>query len=417
MSEASDAEDSTSIPTDSATSREDELTLLDILVILARNRLFVVGATATLVAFGLVVAIVSPEKFTSSTKVVRESGGDAPASVQGGLSALRGLGINLGGVASKGLSVDAYPEVVSSREVRLAVLRDSFYVSEYGERMTLFEYFERSQGILGKTVNFVESYTVDLPGRILRFFSPPPAVPDSVKPRYTHLTEAEVVAMRTIRDRVSTKVNLETGLMTISVTMETPTLAADVANSVLNHVRRRIRTFRTEKSRRTLTFVRQRFQEAERELRLAEERLATFLDRNQQINTAELRTRRDRIQRQVQFKADLYSELQAQLTQARLDLQRSEPVITAVERPVPPTRRSSPRRTLIVIVSLVLGLIVGCGGAFGRDYFSRPTEEGHRTKVEQVRRAFRPFNLARDLWNTVRSDRSGTSGSDEAPSK
>jgi uncharacterized protein involved in exopolysaccharide biosynthesis len=401
MSGASRTENSTVSSSEAAPSRDDELTFLDILVVLARNRLLIVGTTAAFVFLGLVIAIASPEKYTSSAKVVRESGGDAPASISGGLSALRGLGISLGGVASQGLSVDAYPEVVSSREVRMDVLRDSFYVSEYGERMTLIDYFERSRGVAGKTVSFVKDYTVELPGHILRYFSPPPSVADSVKQRYEYLSEEEVMAIETIQERVSTKVNIETGLMTISVTMETPTLAADVANSVLRHVRQRIRTFRTEKARRTLTFVRQQFQESEKELRTAEERLANFLDRNQRINTAELRTERDRIQRQVRFKTNLYEELQAQVTQAQLDLQRSEPVITAVESPTPPPKRSSPQRTLIVLVSLVLGFLGGCAWAFGRNYFAQTAEEGQQTKVEMIRTALNPINIARDVRRTL----------------
>jgi uncharacterized protein involved in exopolysaccharide biosynthesis len=173
--------------------------------------------------------------------------------------------------------------------------------------------------------------------------------------------------------------------MTISVTAGGPQLASDVAKSFLEHFTKRVRAIRTEKVQERLDFVEERFQEVEEELETAEENLAQFLERNQNPTTATLQFRRDRLQRQVSFKEQLYSELQSQLTQTRLALQRRRPVATVVEEPVPSMGRTSPQRTFTVIIALLFGGVVGIGGAFIKAFMENVQEgvEG-KEKIHKI---------------------------------
>jgi uncharacterized protein involved in exopolysaccharide biosynthesis len=277
---------------------------------------------------------------------------------------LSGFGINLGSSAS-GLTPAAYPDVLQSREVRLAVVRDTFRFPDSEQPITYIDYVNQPAGPLGTVLD----YTLFLPWTLKSALgnavsgSPAPAgTTDAGKPMIP--SEEEDEALKSISDKISASVDEETGLMTISVTEGGPQVASSLAESFLDHFTIRVRDIRTEKVRERLEFVRGRFEEAEQELESAEERLAQFLERNQNPTTASLQFRRDRLQRQVSFKEQLYSELQSQLTQTRLDLQRQQPVVTVVEEPVPPMNRSAPKRTIIVLLSLILGGFIGIGIGF-----------------------------------------------------
>lgn len=194
--------------------------------------------------------------------------------------------------------------------------------------------------------------------------------------------------------------------MTISVTTGGPQIAADLTESFLNHFSTRVREIRTEKVRERLEFVEGRFDEVEQELEEAEERLAQFLERNQNPTTATLQFQRDRLQRQVSFKEQLYSELQSQLTQTRLDLQRRQPVVTVVERPVPPTSRSAPKRTVIVLLCLILGGFLGVSGAFVSTFLETSKKDPEeQEKLEELREAF-----ASEGWLTIVRGHKGIEG-------
>ena len=379
-------------------AREDEVSLLDILLVLARNKTLIVRTVLVFTLLGVTYALLASETFTSEARVVREAqteGGDLP----GGLSpgALSGFGINLGGSAS-GLTPAAFPDVLQSREVRLAVVRDTFRFPDVERPMTYVDYVNRPAGPL----SLVLDYTIFLPwtlkgivGKVISGPSVPAGTTDAGEPVIPN--EEENAALKSISGKVSASVDDETGLMTISVTAGGPEVAASLAESFLDHFTTRVREIRTEKVRERLEFVEGRFEEAEQELETAEEQLAQFLERNQNPTTASLQFRRDRLQRQVSFKEQLYSELQSQLTQTRLDLQRRQPVVTVVEQPMPPMQKSAPSRGLLVVLCIVLGGFLGIGIAFGKGFFQAHNARGEEEKMKEIREKTSLSEVVKDL--------------------
>jgi len=376
--------------------REGGVSLIDVVLILVRQKQFVVRAVAVFLVLGLSYAILKPPDYTSQARVLREvqEGGGLqglPGGL-GGLSSLQGLGSSIGGGAS-GLNPETYPEILTSREVRLAVVRDTFYFPGPGQRMTFAEYTARPGG----PFQIVLDYTVKLPWMLKRHLgdligdSSPRSVGEDTRGQPVYPTEEEEEAMEAIGEMLWWEVDQESGIMTISVTADDPELAASMTQSFLEHLRDRVQLIRTEKAKQNLEFIEQRFEEAKQQLRTAEEKLAQFTDRNKQINSAQLQTERDRLQRQVRFASDLYTQLQSRKTQAEIELQRSEPVVTVVEEPVPPIKRSAPRRTFVVLLSLIVGGIVGLVGAFIRWSVKETKRDVRgREKVNEIRKSIIP---------------------------
>ncbi|WP_118838262.1 Wzz/FepE/Etk N-terminal domain-containing protein [Salinibacter ruber] len=373
--------------------REDEVSLLDILLVLARHKTLIMRTVLVFTLLGVTYALLAPEQFTSEARVVREAqeGGGGSGGLPSGIpsGALSSFGINLGGSAS-GLTPAAFPEILESREVRLAVARDTFRFPDVEQPMTFQEYANRPPG----TVDLLLKYTLVLP------FTVKDVIGDALSGESgagknqvagtggRQLTEEEHRAVKAVGGKIASSVDEENGLMTISATAGGPKLASSVAESFLNHFTTRVREIRTQKVQERLDFVEERFEEAEQELETVEERLAQFLERNQNPTTATLQFRRDRLQRQVSFKEQLYSELQSQLTQTRLDLQRRQPVVTVVEEPVAPMLRSAPKRTLITVFAFMLGLVFGMGAALVRSFFLDGADKEEKRKMKGIKTAF-----------------------------
>jgi uncharacterized protein involved in exopolysaccharide biosynthesis len=261
--------------------------------------------------------------------------------------------------------------------------------------MTYVDYVNRPAGPLGTVLNYTLFLPWTLKGMLGQAISGSPApagTTDTGEPLIP--SEEEDKALKSISEKISASVDEETGLMTIAVTAGGPQLSSALAERFLDHFATRVREIRTEKVRERLEFVEGRFQKAERELETAEDDLAQFLERNQNPTTATLQFRQDRLRRQVSFKEQLYSELQSQLTQTRLDLQRRQPVVTVVEQPVPPMSRTSPQRTFIVLIALLFGGIFGIGLAFSRSFIENAEERvEEQEKIDEIRSRLMPNQL------------------------
>lgn len=385
---------------------DDEITLMELLVTLSRGRGLIVLSILGIGLLGLLYSFSLPTEYTATAKVVREAGEEGGGGLPGGLGGFsQGLGINLGG-SSVGLTPGSYPEIATSREVRLAVARDTFYFPSTGRRTTFVDHVNRPAGPLAQVLD----YTLYLPwtlkgalGRLVQGGKARPAGTDSTG-TVIYPTEEEEEAIQTLEERISASVAesgaLEegSGLMTISVSSGDPTLAARLNERVIEHLRTRVREIRTETTRENLKFIQQRFDEVSQELDAAEERLARFLEQNRSVlsggNEPQLEFRRERLRREVRFKEQLYSQLQEQVTQTRLQLQRERPVVTIAERPTPPTSPSAPNRTLNVVLALFLGGLLGVGATFFRSAI-RNQEDGEegQEQIREVQESWKPAGI------------------------
>lgn len=387
------AQTSVDEPTASLTAGKDsaknEVTLLDLLLIIARGRRVLLLTIGGFLLIGVLYSGFASVEYTSTAQVVREStdSENVPGSLTGGLSALQGVGlgsISFGG--DSGLSIDAYPSVLESREVRLAVVRDSFFFPEVERRMTYVDYVTRPPGPVGTVLD----YTLFLPATLQDKYGEESDSTQSGE----YPTDDEEKTIEIIADKIESSIGSESGLMTVSVTSGSPRLSAAITESLLAHFEQRVQTIQTQKAKENLAFARDRFVEAQDSLRSAEERLENFLSRNVDINSPKLRFQRDRLQRQVNFESQVYQDLQKQLTQLRMELQKSEPVITIVEQPVPPLRKSAPDRLVAISLSLVLGIFFGLGAVIVRVSFSdQARNEGNEEKLREIKEKLLPSLL------------------------
>jgi len=378
-----------------------EVTLLDVAYILTRSRKMILQVTAVFLVLGIGYVIVTPNEYVSTTKVARESQEESGPVPAAGLSALQGLGINLG-AAGGGLSVSAFPQVLQSREVLLAVARDTIQVG--GDLSTSYiDYIDRPPRLRDRVLD----YSLYLPWTLRRMLStesPEGKVKGGGQDTLARISDVEQKAIEKLNAMLFSTIDEESGLMLISVTSQSPDLSASLAESFLTQFSRRVRAIRTKRSRERLSFVEDRLREAAQKLEEAEDELANFLERNQNPTTAGLRFQKDRFERQVRFKEELYSTLQTRVSQTRLDVQRRHPVLTVVEQPVVPLRRSSPRLSLTLIFCTVLGALVGAGTAIMQAVFSNSGWTSSRSEMMySIETAFSPSNIvrrARGIWRS-----------------
>ena len=367
-----------------------ELSVLDGLYVLAKHRRMIVLLTLIGIGLGVVVAITTPAEYTSSAVLMRETQRESSG---GSLAALRGLGLNLG-ESQSGLTIEAYPNVLESHEVRFILLEESFPLAS-GERITFLEYARNTvpSSLGGRLSSLFGSKGEGrgVGGTIL--------AADTLSVAYTYEQQK---AMETMSGMMSVDADAKTGLMTVSVAAQDPVLAASLAGRLVEELQTRVQSLLTQKAREDYEFIRERTEEAEADLRSARALLARFEDRNRGLTSPPLLAERDRLRQEVRFATDVFSQYQSELKQAEIDVQRASPVITVLDRPVVPLLPTRPRRKVIVLIGALFGLAMGLMLSFVIEGFHvEAGTEGGRLKSAAIRTALIPHRLRRGKRSSV----------------
>jgi uncharacterized protein involved in exopolysaccharide biosynthesis len=175
-----------------------------------------------------------------------------------------------------------------------------------------------------------------------------------------------------LKEITSVSIDNETNIVSVGVETPYPSLSADVANHYIELLNLFNLEARRSNAQERRDFVEERVAAAERELWEAEEEQKEFLQRNRQYaGSPELQFQYDRLNRQVVIKQEVVSSLRRQYEDARIQEVNDTPVITVIDRAVPPVEKSSPQRRAAVVLAFLLCGVLSITGAFGAEYVER----------------------------------------------
>lgn len=207
-----------------------------------------------------------------------------------------------------------------------------------------------------------------------------------------------------LRDHSSANVDTKTGTIGFSVELPDPDLAAAVTShmvGLLNDFNQHTRNLRARERRK---FTEARTGEAQKDLEIIEDSLRGFLTRNRQFEfSPQLLFERNRLERQVTLRQEVYQTLRREYEIARIEEVNDTPVLTVVDPPVAPAYPSSPKRFRMALVAAVLGLLLGVSLAFLLQYLER-SREHHPLAYQRVAQVWRRGGRRRDREPMVDED-------------
>lgn len=363
---------------------KNEISLVDFLLIFARKKKIIIKTTIYFAISGIFIAILLPHMYSTQIKLIPEVKSSG-SSYMGALSSLRSMGLNIGETNNFELSMESYPVILKSQYVLFQLLADSFEVSPGTNKITVLHYLTSSNDWR----SFLFNYTIGLPKKIINFFSFGGEGISSGNLEIRTMTQEEEDALKILDAMIDVDIDYEANLISLMVSAKDPIIAKILANKLLVHLTSRVRSLHIEKSIKNVQFLRQRLQESKKALEKTETDLAKFVDENLSLQSATSKIEIERRQRQVNFNEEIYSELQNQLTAAEIEHQRSIPVLSIIDNPVPSRLPSAPGRKLIVILITILGFFFGIILAFIKgsidEYANEPSA---KAKIEELKDTF-----------------------------
>ena len=212
-------------------------------------------------------------------------------------------------------------------------------------------------------------------------------------------TDAERVeaGQEVLSELTSVELDDATSIVSVSVETRFPMLSAAVADHYVELLNRFNLQSRRSNAGLRRRFVEDRVAELEHDLRQAEDDLRLFLEQNRQFEgSPQLSFQYERLQRQVTIKQDVFTILRRQYEEARIQEVNDTPIITVIDRAVPPSKKSRPRRRRIVVLAFFLTAGLAVFTALGLEFVERA-----RARNEADYRELRI--LWSDIVGTVRS--------------
>ena len=270
----------------------------------------------------------------------------------------------------------------------------SLPTSDPGQSPAFYAALATSRSILGQLVDSKYRFETDTGaavGNLVQFYRSRGRTPGLQRD----------AAIRRLTDDVQANSVQKTGTVDLEVTSRQSVLSLQITQrllGLLNEFNLHTRQSQAAEERR---FTERRLEEVRQDLRVAEDKLQQFLQRNRDVmNSPELQFQRDRLQREVLMRQEVFTTLSQAVEQAKIEEVRDTPVLTIVQAPEAPVRPDRRGVVFKAILALLGGLAVGSAIAFWKAYTENATRLGSPEAAEfsSVRR-----ELADDLLHPWRA--------------
>ena len=295
---------------------------------------------------GLVIAFSIPKEYTVEVKLAPEVQENMGA--RGSLGALTSMvGVNMGSMNSTdAMSPELYPDIVQSVPFMTELFGVEVTDEEGGATMPLAEYVTEELrspwwSVVVKAPFKAIGWVIDL------FRKEEPEGAGGTDP--FRLTEEEDEVVQSLQERVTTNVDRKTLVVSLSVTMQDPLVAATLTDTVMRNLQEHITRYRTEKARVDLEFTQRLYDEAQQKYYDAQSRYARYTDENQNLSRRSFRTETERLQNEMNLAFNLYNQTAQQLQLAKAKVQELTPVYAVVQAVTVPLEPSKPSKALILI--------------------------------------------------------------------
>jgi len=320
-----------------------------------------IAATALLFAIlGAVYSLTLNMEYEANVRLVPETsdgGKSSGGGSLGGLSSLANLaGINLGGMTgTDAIQPAMYPNIVQSIPFLQELINAKIYNPKLKKWQLIKDYLQE------KTANApIQLFSEEDPTEQFDKDLKNVVIPSNngEKIDFINIDKKEAGLLNKLKGYVLVEIEKKTSLILIKCTLPDPIIAANLASLVQIQLTKYIINYRTEKVKKELAFLTLRQVEARKRYDQALFTYSNYKDqnRNRFLNVA--KTQEKKLQYEVDLAFNLYSSLTSQLSEAQIRVQKETPIFKVLEPAQVPLSRSSPKRSLITIGAMFIGIFV-----------------------------------------------------------
>lgn len=353
--------------------KDDEIDLVALAKVIWADRKYIFRIVLLSMVVGLMFAFFSPVKYRSTAVLLPQVEAKGNLGQLGSLAGLAGVNLSamMGDVT--GIQPELYPTIVRSFPFLNEMIHLPLNYEKASHPVSFFEkeMADSINGFGGKVLK----YTIKLPWTIKDyFFGKKITIPfaDDVQSGGIVLLDKQQAMLYTkFSNQLSVSVDRKTNLVSLSAESDESLVSAQIARNAVNALQKYIISYKTSLVRENQLFVEARFNEKKIEFEKAQRALLEYRDTYRNPVAERIDSRYQELQDAYTLSMSIYQNLAQQLEQARIAVKKETPVFTIIEPVKIPTERDKPQRSIIMIISIFAGVIIGVLFVFGKIVISK----------------------------------------------
>ena len=312
-------------------------------------------------SIGLLVALLSPVKYTASATLLPSA--EKKGSSLGNLSALAGMaGVNLSNMMGDASIIPSqlYPQVIYSYPFQNELINRKLNFENNIEPISLLQYIINDS--IESFGDKLKKYTIKLPWTLKELMIGKKEVKENnFKSKLVYISEDEDKALGYVSNMIGVEVDEMTGLVTINVVGSERIVTTEFVANIIELLQDYVIEYKTKQARQSLEFIQERFNEKKREYEDIQVEYFSYRDQHQNVITDRIDLEYQRLKDEYEIISSVFKDLSKQSEAAKIAVMEETPAFTVLEPARVPLRKSSPRRGMILVVSIFIGVIFGVG--------------------------------------------------------
>ena len=285
-----------------------------------KNILAIFNSIVAVITLIILFFVIKPY-YTSSVIILPDSGRKPTFNQLSDLASLAGISVG------ENAGTEIYQNLLTAETVLAPAVYAKYKTQEFTDSVNLIKYFE------------IDNYSDE---------------PVEIRKRKRFLKIKKILL-----EKIQTRLDRKTKILTLSVTMPESKLSAEVANNIVksldNYLRTKTKTYASEQRH----YIEKRILQVKDSLNKAEQKLKDFREKNRQISQSpSLLLKQNNLLRDVEILQTVYIELNKQLELAKIEEIKDTPILNVKEFAKDPIKKAGPKRIIIFIVVFILSLIL-----------------------------------------------------------
>ena len=328
--------------------KEDKL---DPLLIIKNNKTFIVKVSLIAGIIGLIYALYATPYYRSTTSMYPALDAEKSGGILGG--SIKGLAESYGLMGLGSAPTYNIPDIVLSRRIKKNIILSKWKSRAFPDSTNLIKFWE-----IDKPDRFSPYIILDL----FRFFLPK---------QKEYSTSTDKLHLENAIEKLQRQISVneeQSGLIVVSVLMEDPFLSANITNYIADYVKDFISLEQEKEAIKKKEFIFSQMQSAKIDLSDSEFKLTNFLKLNPlALGNPDLQLQQGRLIREIEENQAVYITLRQQYEIAKIEAEEDKLFINILDEGDVAVRKSKPKRSLIVLSSISLGIMLSLLIVFYRE--------------------------------------------------